>query len=137
MSAKTHVHFQSQESPENLAKCWAQIHGTECESNQAWKELPMLASKHHWSLKYCMALAPKPWKAWPPLGRECRRISRSNILPSPLVLPTLDFAAMQPFVDLPRILSTTSKKSRSSTWQGTASGQVIASRHGSGHTKRP
>jgi len=60
------------------------------------------------------------------------RINRSNILLSPLATLVFD---MQAFVDLPGM--TISKRLASSTWQGTASGQVMVSRHASGVARRP
>jgi len=68
------------------------------------------------------------------LAKLASRINRSMTLFS--LLATLLFD-MQAFVDLPGILSTISKKLDSSTWQGTASGQVMVSRYASGQTKRP
>lgn len=57
-------------------------------------------------------------KAGEGLLKVASRIKRSNILPSPLPLPTVDFPDMQAFVDLPGILWTIFIKVDSSNLAG-------------------
>ena len=129
INAKKRVHFQSQASSPSWAQCWAGKAGIAGAGGVAIK-VPLVIEG--------AGTIATVGEVNEGLARLARRMSNSSILllsPLALVLP-LDFA-MQPFVDLPGILSTISKKLDSSTWQGTASGQVMVSRHASGHTRRP